>query len=178
MRQEVIQQDIPLSMKLRLVLYFSPWISFSTLHLYSPTSLAELIVKLNNAGIKSVLFKVDTFWLALNSVYLRGGEPESEWQERLTFWFNITSKVPWTGVRMGLESISGKKKLLSELIAPIIQESLPPSPPLPPPLFFSLPRICWGPGSTYFCWNRCLCFLLLPVAGNATSYFSVLVYSL
>lgn len=135
MRQEVIQQDIPLSMKLRLVLYFPPWISFSTLHLYSPTSLAELIVKLNNAGIKSVLFKVDTFWLALNSVYLRGGEPESEWQERLTFWFNITSKVPWTGVRMGLESISGKKKLLSELIAPIIQESLPPSPP--PPFFFS-----------------------------------------
>lgn len=151
MCQEVIQQDIPLSVKLRLLLYFPPWISFSTLHLYSPTSLAELIVKLNNAGIKSVLFKMDTIWLALNSVYLRGGEPEAEWQERLTFWFNITSKVPWTSVRMGLEGISGKKKLLSELIAPIIQES-------PPPPFFFLPRICWGPGSTYFCWNRCLFF--------------------
>lgn len=171
MCQEVIQQDIPLSVKLRLLLYFPPWISFSTLHLYSPTSLAELIVKLNNAGIKSVLFKMDTIWLALNSVYLRGGEPEAEWQERLTFWFNITSKVPWTSVRMGLEGISGKKKLLSELIAPIIQESPPP------PFFFFSPEYVEDQ-ALLISVEIDVCFLLLPVACNATSYFSVLVYSL
>lgn len=112
---KLIQQDIPLSVKLRLLLYFSPLeISFSALHLYSPTSLAELIVKLNKAGVKSVLFKADTFWLCLNSVYLTGGDPESEWQERLTFWFIPTSKVPWRGVSLGLERISGKKKLVCE----------------------------------------------------------------
>lgn len=96
-----------LSVKLRLLLYFSPLeISFSALHLYSPRSLAELIVKLNTTGVKSVLFKADTCCLCLNSVYLIGGDPESEWQERLTFWYITTSKVPWRGVSLGLERTS------------------------------------------------------------------------
>lgn len=120
-----VQQDIPIRVKLRLLLYFLPPVMlFSALHLYSPTSLAELIVKLNKPGVKSGLFKVDTFWLCLNNVYLIGGDPESTRQERLTFWFIMTFKVPSTDKSLGLDSISGKEKLLSEFTAHIIQETL------------------------------------------------------
>lgn len=153
---EGIQQDIPRRVKLRLLLYFPPLVLlFSALHLYSPRSLAELIVKLNKLGVRSGLFKVDTFWLRLNNVYLTGGDPESELQERVTFWFITTFKVPWTGCSLGLDSISGKKKLLSEFTTQFIQETQ------------IFPQICWRPLYTNFCWNRGLYGLFhLLVAGN------------
>lgn len=133
---KLIQQDIPLSVKLRLLLYFSLLeISFWALHLYSPTSLAELIVKLNKTGVKSVLFKADSFWRFLNSVYLTGGDPESKWQERLTSCFITTSKVPWRGVSMGLERISGRKKLVCEFTC---------HPQIPQ----VIPKACWRLGYT------------------------------
>lgn len=110
--------------KLRLLLYFPPLeLLYSALHLYSPTSLAELMVRVNSAGVKSDLFRADTCWLCLNSVYLTGGDPGWERQERVTFCFITTFKVPWTSTSLGLDSISGKKKLLSELTAPVTQES-------------------------------------------------------
>lgn len=165
---EGIQQDIPLRVKLRLLLYFPPLeMLFSALHLYSPTSLAELIVKLNKPGVKSSLFKVDIFWLCLNNVYLTGGVPESEWQERLTFWFITTFKVPWTGMSMGLDSISGKKKILSEFTAPIIQETL---------RFF--PKYVEDQVILISVEIGAYTFFLSPVVGNTTLYFSKSVCSL
>lgn len=92
---EGVQQDVPKRVKLRLLLYFPPLeLLYSALHLYSPTSLAELMVRVNSAGLKSDLFKADTCWLCLNSVYLTGGDPGSERQERVTFCFITTFKVP------------------------------------------------------------------------------------
>lgn len=121
---EGVQQDVPIRVKLRLLLYFPPLeMLYSALHLYSPTSLAELMVRVNSAGVKSDLFKADTCWLCLNSVYLTGGEPDSERQERVTFCFITTFKAPCTSTSLGLDSISGKKELLSELTAPMTQET-------------------------------------------------------